>query len=314
MHDLYTRINTGLLVFIALTGIVLVTMMATRAYGGPLDPPGAPAPTMKTLQQVEPRTPISQPATAAGFPIQINSPGSYYLTENITGVGIVDGIDINADNVTLDLGGFTLSGGGAIGGTVGFDGISAGVTNLTIRNGVVRDWVTGISTYTSTRSTYEDLKVTDNILDGIMIGTGSTARRLTVWNNGHGGAGASAGLVITQVPGAWGSIVEDSSFGNNGGQGIYIFANNVWVHHNVIDVNGTEGIRIVENVAYNEITDNRITGNAGYGVDVRGGYNVVVRNVIYTNTAGQLHDAGPGNWLGPFWPPSTEPNANIGYP
>ena len=108
MHTLYARFNTGLLVFIALTGIVLVTMMATRAYGGPLDPPGAPGPTMKTLQQVEPRTPISQPAS---FPIQINASGSYYLTENITGVpGQM--ASINASNVTIDLNGFTLYGGG----------------------------------------------------------------------------------------------------------------------------------------------------------------------------------------------------------
>ena len=74
MHTLYTRINTGLLVFIALTGIVLVTMMATRAYGGPLDPPGAPASTMKTLQQVEPRTPIVQPGNVSEFPITISEP------------------------------------------------------------------------------------------------------------------------------------------------------------------------------------------------------------------------------------------------
>ena len=158
MHSLYTRINTGILVFIALTGIVLVTMMATRAYGGPLDPPGAPAPTMKTLQQVEPRTPISQPAS---FPIQINASGSYYLTENITGVAGVDGIQINASDVTIDLNGFTLYGGGGGGGITNFfqTGLWQG---LTIRNGAIKGWDVGVLTKAFSQSAYEDLNVSNN--------------------------------------------------------------------------------------------------------------------------------------------------------
>jgi hypothetical protein len=311
MHTLYTRINTGLLVFIALTGVVLVTMLATRAYGGPLDPPGAPAPTMKTLQQVEPRTPISQPASAAGFPIQINAPGSYYLTENITGVTANNGIEINVDNVTLDLNGFTLSGGGDQNSVEGIYGIDtdngSSRTNLIIRNGIVRGWHTGVHTPNSTRSTYEDLTVTDSGNTGMRIGSGSNARRLTVWNT------SGWGLVIPQVFGGWGTIVEDSKFGRSAG-GILIEANNVWVHHNIIDANVADGINVISTVAYNEITENNITGNGGFGVELLGGYSVVVRNVIYANTTGQLHDTGPGNWLGPFWPPSTDPNANIGYP
>ena len=308
MQTLYARFNTGLLVFIALTGIVLVTMLATRAYGGPLDPPGAPAPTMKTLQQVEPRTPISQPAS---FPIQINAPGSYYFTENITGVISQHGIVINADNVTLDLGGFTLSGASP---SVGLIGISDNNyrTNLTIRNGIVRAWGSGVYTPLSTRSTYEDLTVTDNLHEGVVIGSGNNVRRLTVWNNGF------EGLQIQQVPGAWGSIIEDSNFSRNGRSGIRIVANNVWVHHNLIDANGTNGISIDTSIrtgAYNEITDNRITGNGGYGVDIPGNRNVVVRNVTDANTAGQLLDTGAGNIVGPLQQsPSTDPNANIGFP
>ena len=52
---------------------------------GSLTPPGAPAPTMKTLSQIEPRIIIN----AAGTPgdssnlFNITQPGSYYLTTNI---------------------------------------------------------------------------------------------------------------------------------------------------------------------------------------------------------------------------------------
>ena len=310
MHTLYARFNTGLLVFIALTGIVLVTMLATRAYGGPLDPPGAPAPTMKTLQQVEPRTPISQPVS---FPIQINAPGSYYFTENITGVISQHGIVINADNVTLDLNGFTLSGLSV--GLAGITDNSTRRTNITIRNGTVRAWGSGVYTPLSTRSRYEDLTVTDNTNFGMSIGSGSNVRRLAAWTN-------ATGLRIQQVSDAWGAIVEDSNFNRNTTQGINLAANNVWVHDNVIDSNGA-GIVIPIGSDYDEITDNRVTGNAGAGIYMEGNHHVVLRNVTDANWPSypfpcickEIADLGAGNIVGPLQQsPSTDPNANIGFP
>ncbi len=292
MHTLYTRINTGILVFIALTGIVLVTMMATRAYGGPLDPPGAPAPTMKTLQQVEPRTPISQPAS---FPIQINASGSYYLTENITGVPGQHGIVINASNVTMDLNGFTLYGGGGEYGIT--DPQQAGFwQGLTIRNGAIKGWDTGVWTSLFSQSTYEDLNVSNNSW-GLVIGSGSNVRRVVAWNNNVDG------LRIHQVPGAWGSIVEDSNFSRNGGLGIFVAANNVLVHDNVVHSNGAiAGIRVHEEHSYNEIIDNSIIGNVGVGVilNVNSTGNVVAGNTLVANTTGALTDSGTGNHVGEF--------------
>src|SRR6476619_6633553 len=72
---------------------------------GSLVPPGAPAPTMKTLDQIEPRTAITS------LPITISNPGSYYLTGNVTATADGTAITIAADNVTIDLNTFTLSGG-----------------------------------------------------------------------------------------------------------------------------------------------------------------------------------------------------------
>src|SRR5947208_16830687 len=65
----------------------LCPLSSTFAQGS-LTPPGPPTPTFKTLQQVEPRTPIDATHTPGEGDNQfvINSPGSYYLTGNITGV------------------------------------------------------------------------------------------------------------------------------------------------------------------------------------------------------------------------------------
>ena len=71
---------------------------------GPITPPGAPAPAMKSLDQIEPRTPISS------LPFTISQSGSYYLTRNLQfTAGTGPAISINANYVTLDLMGFTLS-------------------------------------------------------------------------------------------------------------------------------------------------------------------------------------------------------------
>jgi hypothetical protein len=92
------RIVTSLCVLCA-----LLSAIQGASAQGPLSPPGAPAPTMRTLQQVEPRTPITN-ATA----VTISTPGSYYLTTNIS-VTSGTAITITASQVTLDLNGFTLS-------------------------------------------------------------------------------------------------------------------------------------------------------------------------------------------------------------
>ena len=95
------------------TKILLTTVSAfcilNSAFGqGALTPPGAPAPVMKTLNQIEPRTDVLKLAGDSYNLFIIAQPGSYYLTTNIVvGTGI-NGITITANNVTLDLNGFSI--------------------------------------------------------------------------------------------------------------------------------------------------------------------------------------------------------------
>ncbi len=87
----------------ALLALALLTLPASLFAQGTLNPTAPPGPTMLTLSQVEPRTPITNTTAAT-----ISASGSYYLTGNIT-VSTNNGITINASGVTLDLNGFTVS-------------------------------------------------------------------------------------------------------------------------------------------------------------------------------------------------------------
>ena len=131
--------------------ILLATALALPALAfaqGQLTPPdGAvgprgPVPTMKTLTQVEPRTPLEPGAPGVSPSMNggliIDEPGSYYLTGNLT-VSSGNAIDIGASNVTLDLNGFTIlstAGENVVRGA-GIE-LSGSVTNVTIRNGHIR--------------------------------------------------------------------------------------------------------------------------------------------------------------------------------
>jgi hypothetical protein len=87
------------------TAAALVVPLVSGVAQGPLVPSGPPAPSMKTLAQVEPRTPITS------LPFTITNSGSYYLVGNLAGVAGQNGITVQAHSVTLDLAGFALSGG-----------------------------------------------------------------------------------------------------------------------------------------------------------------------------------------------------------
>ena len=120
-------------------------LLAPSAFAqGNLAPPGAPAPTMKTLDQIEPRTPIKQ----ASLPFTINASGSYYVTENLS-VASGNAITINASGVTLDLTGFTItsSSATAAGSAVL---INSGLHDISILNGHIVGGVTYNGTSFST--------------------------------------------------------------------------------------------------------------------------------------------------------------------
>src|SRR5438477_8418295 len=90
-------------------GVAAALLLPLAAFPqGSLTPPGPPAPTMKKLDEVEPRTNLQATPVPAGvntsnanYDFIITQPGSYYLSTNL-GVTKTNGIQITAEGVTLD--------------------------------------------------------------------------------------------------------------------------------------------------------------------------------------------------------------------
>ena len=142
---------------------------------GVLIPPGAPAPTMRTLTQVEPRTPISN----ANF--TISSSGSYYLTTNL--VCAESGIIIAASYVTLDLNGFSIIGRDT-NSEWGIHTSGGYKTNVVVRNGTVQGFgQLGMDVSMCRGSLFENLALLDNFASGMSIGINSQAINCRAANN-----------------------------------------------------------------------------------------------------------------------------------
>jgi hypothetical protein len=207
---------------------------------GSLTPPGAPAATMKSLDQIEARTPISSAQFA------IFQPGSYYLTTNLT-VAAGSAIYVATNQVTLDLNGFTIS--STDNAETGGSGILLNASNadITILNGHITSGVTdnggtfsglgfanGISIYGP--GLFSNIRVTGVSVSGCLnngiyvVSPSSIVDSCTVQN--VGGIGIVA-QVITHCAASscgntaiYGTTVSDCSGQCVGSSGDGIIANN----------------------------------------------------------------------------------------
>jgi len=129
------KTNRTLTKWLTVLAFSMTSLTTLTAFAqGSLTPPGAPVPTMKTLAQMEPRTPISS------APFTITNSGSYYLTTNLT-VSSGNAITITTNNVTLDLNGFTIASTTPSAAGTGVL-LAGGNANIAILNGFITGGVT----------------------------------------------------------------------------------------------------------------------------------------------------------------------------
>lgn len=177
------------------TAAVLLAAATLTATGvlvaGPLTPPGGPvASSYKTLTEVEPRIAINAANTPgdASSVYRISQPGSYYLTGNVTGVSGKVGILVLANNVTIDLNGFTLQGVSGADDAIGVAFNIPSWTNFKVMNGTIRGWTKeGIDGFYANNCIIDRVHVDGSSNGyGIITGVGSTIRDCVVSNSGAG--------------------------------------------------------------------------------------------------------------------------------
>jgi len=232
--------------------ICLTTLISAQ---GPLTPPGPPAPNMKTLDQIEPRTPLK----SADFPLTITAAGSYYLTENVNVIASsASGINVNSNNVTIDLGGFTLSGNG-INGII----CLANATNITIANGGVLGW-------------------TSNGID-LSLGRNCKVIGVTTWNSGNLADNSTAG-----IKGGAACIVENCTSRGNAGSGIVAGAYSTVSHCTASD-NVQDGIFAGESSAIDYCAANN---NSFFGIQANSGSTMTACASSHNTVIGILVSSG----------------------
>ncbi|MEM0982711.1 MAG: right-handed parallel beta-helix repeat-containing protein [Planctomycetota bacterium] len=271
----------------------LCVSLAGPALAGPLTPPaGAVAPTGETLTElgdrVEPRTPISQETTPGDAAAQfvITQAGSYYLTENILLLTTSAAIDVRADNVTLDLNGFTIAGLSPAGGT----GIRATSQRaVTIRNGVLNGWENAVNCTSSFETTLEGLTSRFALDIAFRAGNESIIRDCRAIDAGNVGFFASVS-----------TFVADSKAFNCAGDGFLLGSDSIVRDCRAIG-NDRDGFRVNGTAVYERcvalnnflngftggsntvMTSCTSTGNRETGIDV-GFSSVVTDSVASENT------------------------------
>jgi len=177
-------------------------------------------PTVVKAVSGEPGTPITE------LPFTIDRCGRFYLTKCLRGVAGQDGVTVSADDVTLDLNGFSLVGvAGSLSGIV----VAGPAENLTVRNGTVRGWgLHGVDSTSAADVLVERVRASGNGGSGIECGgERSTVRRCTASLNQDGIVGAELieGCVARENTGDGlaagpGAAILDSVANANGASGI----------------------------------------------------------------------------------------------
>ncbi|YCM44303.1 right-handed parallel beta-helix repeat-containing protein [Verrucomicrobiaceae bacterium 227] len=206
-----------------------------------LDAGGLPQPTMKTLQQVEPRTDLQTLIGDEQTSYVIDKPGSYYLSQNIVSKKEI-GISIRAANVVLDLNGFHLSSAGGRGAANKGVHVVPGVHAVTVRNGTVSLFKDGFAAFSSGQSNpkscvFENLLATNCAEHGFLIGEDSVIRHCTSRNNGAG-IHAESGTRISHC-----TVTDCQGYGEGKSLGSAIFARNCCIiSHCILKNNAVRGL------------------------------------------------------------------------
>ena len=187
---------------------------------------------------------------APGFPVTIIQPGSYRLTGNLDLSAVdssLDGINVSAPAVTVDLGGFHIAGattcsGSGVSISCSPSGTGSGVkfmnsaTASVVQNGIVRNMTNSGIFCLATGSRVQNITATHNRNDGIFAQQGTLVVNSVAIENGGDGINVTSGSMVDGVTSigngqigvhaegfSGGSVVTRTIAQKNGSSGFHLF-------------------------------------------------------------------------------------------
>ena len=278
------------------TTLTLLALASAAFAQGPLAPPGAPAPTMKTLDEIhakvaevgEKRTPISS------IPFTITQPGSYYLASNLSTALAVDGISIDAKNVTIDLNGFRMTGFGAGLAAIKVTNTTVNTETLVVKNGTIDGWQTAVGGNSD--------EILGGTIEGLQIKGGwgivlNQAKNFTVKECSLDGSassspsgvihiGAQGSVIGCRISNAGGALIaygivvgENSQVGNCAVAGAYravVAGAQSGISHCSVKSFGTAGVVVGPGSLVEDVSVTNGTGPFSTGIEVTEGAGAVI--------------------------------------
>jgi hypothetical protein len=239
----------------------------------------------------------------SNFPVIISNPGSYQLGSNFVLPCDKDAFDIRADNVVLDLGGYSIIGQGGSGNGVGVS--AASHSNITVKNGSVIN-MPGSGMLLGGNASVFDVTVSGSgDGPGIEIQNGTVRHVLSTGNDDEG-------IDVESEHGS--SLVVDSNVLFNGSDGIFAFA--ATISNNTASGNGYSGIECI----FCTVLGNTLLGNNADGIAVESGAGTVANNSTTYNGWNGIEGGGQitNNFAGFNWgagikadSPSSSINNNV---
>ena len=196
-----------------------------------------------------------------------------------------NGIFVGASNVVLDLGGHSITGPAPTGTTgVGVRGVIVlqNRTGVTVRNGVIRGFDSGVDVAPGANSA----TITGLILDGnglgVRVNTGALSNRLT--DNTIVNTVRFSGMQV----GGNGHVIENNTFHNGNSAGVFLSGNNNVIRANKLNDMGQNGISIGSfpsnpgPFVNNQIVGNQISGasrlsNSSVSINLNNGSGTLIQ-------------------------------------
>jgi hypothetical protein len=167
-----------------------------------------------------------------------------------------DAIVIGADGVTIDLKGFSVDGKRSVG---QYGVFANGFDRVTVKNGMVRDFGTGVG-LRGAQASVSGVVASGNVIFGLEL-DGEAAK------------------------------IESSTASGNG-YGTFIFGDAAKIQSSTFSGNGNYGIAVVGDAA--KIQSTIMSGNGGYGLRVEGEAALIKGNQAYGNGFSSPDDGGLG--------------------